>query len=440
MIEREIKLAAEAGIVLPDLTDARPGITVGPTTTLQLDAIYYDTPTLSLARWGVTLRARSGEAGPIWTLKLPVTSHDSELSRHEFTFDEPMGPVPEAVFRATRAYVRSQVLGPVVRLQTERIQFVVALVGQPIATVCDDTVVVDAAAEPVSMFREVEVELTDTSSAEAVEAIVERLRSAGCRDDEAPVPKVVRALGPRAFEAPDVVISKVRKHATVGLLVRHTLSKSVTQLIGQHAKVCAGDDCEAVRQFRATVRRLRSDLRTFAPLLAEDSTTWLGDELGWLESEVGIVGDADLLAERLRSRLPRVPDQDAKYVGTLSRHLTAVRKDAFEHVVATLAADRYVALLDSLVDVARAPRLAAEPPGLADRSGRPIFIDIAREAWRSLSRAVDALAPDTPDDAYHALSDLSQRARYVDRNGGTLERQGCPAVRPSPRRRSIRAQ
>ncbi len=50
MIEREFKLAVEAGIVLPDLTDAVPGLIVGPKVTLQLDAVYYDTPSLALAR------------------------------------------------------------------------------------------------------------------------------------------------------------------------------------------------------------------------------------------------------------------------------------------------------------------------------------------------------------------------------------------------------
>ena len=161
MIEREYKLAAEAGILLPDLTGSVAGVVAGPKTTLQLDAVYYDTPTLALARWGVTLRSRSGEPGPIWTLKLPVSSSDAELSRHEFMFDAPPGPVPHTVRRAVKAYTRSEVLGPVVRLQTERTEFVVDLDGRSLAKLCDDTVVADGAAEPISVFREIEVELID---------------------------------------------------------------------------------------------------------------------------------------------------------------------------------------------------------------------------------------------------------------------------------------
>ncbi|HEY4610015.1 MAG TPA: CYTH domain-containing protein, partial [Ilumatobacteraceae bacterium] len=72
MIEREIKLAADVGISMPDLADVLPGAEMGPVAVVHLDAVYYDTPTLSLARAGLTLRSRTGETGPIWTLKLPT--------------------------------------------------------------------------------------------------------------------------------------------------------------------------------------------------------------------------------------------------------------------------------------------------------------------------------------------------------------------------------
>ena len=413
MLEREFKLAAEVGTVLPDLVDAAPGLTVGPMSVVQLDAVYYDTPTLALARWGVTLRSRSGEAGPVWTLKLPVATEDSEMSRNELTFDEPLGPVPSAVRQAVCAYARSQPLGPVVRLQTERTQFVVELDGQPVAKVCDDVVVAQGAAEPVDVFREVEVELAnDASAPDVIGVIIDRLRQAGCRDDEPAVPKALRALGPRAFDPPDVVVARIGKRANVAQLVRHCLAKSVSQLIDQHARVCVGDDPEALHQFRVAARRLRSDLRTFAPLLDREWTKWLRDELGWLGSEVGSGRDADVLAERLRSQLTRLPDTDAKTAGNLLQRLADTRSAAFEHVVVTLAEERYVVLLDALVDAARQPRFT-NTGSLADRRARPIVAALARKPWRRLRRAVDDLEPDSPDSAFHAVRILSKRARYA---------------------------
>lgn len=413
MIEREIKLSADVGVVLPDLAEAAGNLTLGPKSIVQLDAVYYDTPTLALARWGVTLRSRSGEAGPVWTLKLPMAAIDSELSRHELMFDDPIGPVPMAVRRAVRAYTRSEVLGPVVRLHTERTQFVIELDGQPVAKVCDDTVVADGAAEPVNVFREIEVELAnDTAAPDVIDDIIAQLRSAGCRDDEPPVPKALRALGSRAFDPPDVIVPRIGKKATVAQLVRYCLAKSVTQLIDQHARVCVGDDPEALHQFRVAARRLRSDLRTFAPLLDRHWTTWLRDELGWLGSAVGVGRDSDVLAARLRSQLRRLPDKDAKAVGGLLRRLAETTSDAFQHVLSILDDDRYVLLLEALVDGARQPQFATAGTA-ADRVARPIVVTLARKPWRRLRRSVDAVAPDSPDEAYHAIRILAKRARYA---------------------------
>lgn len=413
MIEREIKVAADPSVVLPDLTNVVPGLTVGPTEILQLDAVYYDTPTLALARWGVTLRSRSGEPGDIWTLKLPVRVVDSELSRHEYTFDDPIGSVPMAASQAVRAFTRSQALGPVIHLHTERTQFSLALDGTPLALVCDDTVVADGTTEPIDVFREIEVELDEDSPPDVVDAVVERLRAVGCSSDTSPVPKALRALGSRAFEPPDVTIPKVDKQATVSTVVRHALATSVVQLIGHHAGVCVGDDPEQLHQLRVAARRLRSDLRTFAPLLDDDSVTWLRDELSWLGTEIGIGRDADVLAARLRSQLKKLPDHDAKSVDSLLLRLAETMSQAFAHVIKTLSSDRYVSLLDALVDVCRDPRFATDPSGLADRRARPVVLPLVRKPWRHLRRAVGDLVPGAPDTALHAIRILAKRARYA---------------------------
>ncbi len=210
MIEREVKLAADAGVVLPDLAAAIAGLTVGSASTVHLDAIYYDTPTLSLARSGVTLRSRTGEPGAAWTLKLPVTTEGSKVSRDELMFDGPIGQVPATVSRAARGYVRSQTLGPVVRLHTERIQIPLGVDGSPLATICDDRVVMNGPVEPTGMFREIEVELAEGSERpEAIDVVVSCLLAAGCTVPDAPVGKAIRALGPQALEPPDVDHSQI---------------------------------------------------------------------------------------------------------------------------------------------------------------------------------------------------------------------------------------
>jgi CHAD domain-containing protein len=413
-IEREIKLIADVDVVLPDFTEVLPGLTVGPTSTLQLSAVYYDTPTLSMARSGVTLRARTGEPGPIWTLKLPAPADGSALSRYEHTFDEPLGPIPFAARQAARAYIRSQRLDPVVRLQSERSQYALELEGEAFATVCDDRVVSDGGTEPVASFREIEVEFAGRrAKRKEVEAIRSRLRVAGCREDEAPVPKAVRALGPRAFEAPDVVLTSVDKRATNRMLIRHVISNSVRPLVDHYGGVWIGDDPEELHQFRVAARRLRSDLRTFAVLLDHNSTIWLRDELSWLGGEVGMGRDTDVMTERLRSQMARLPADDAASVDRLVQRLADTAVEARRHVIDALASDRFIVLLEALVIAASEPRFAAESAGLAEQSAKPHIVDLIDKPWRRLSRAVDALKPDSPDAAFHAVRIRSKRARYA---------------------------
>ena len=88
-VEREAKLVAPAGLALPDLAGLIPGATAVALSDAHLDAIYYDTADLRLARSGITLRHRTGEPGPAWTVKLPEDSRGPSLARHEIRFDGP---------------------------------------------------------------------------------------------------------------------------------------------------------------------------------------------------------------------------------------------------------------------------------------------------------------------------------------------------------------
>lgn len=412
-VEREIKLTAEVDFVLPDLVNVVDGLTVAPASQLHLDAVYYDTPTLAMARHGVTLRCRIGEPGAAWTLKIESGERGPGMSRHEHLFDEPPGEVPVAARQAVRALTRDQSLGPVVRLHTERAESTLALDGRPLLKVCDDIVTAEGATVKVSSFREIELELIEGhGSAKLAKTVRAALLAAGC-DDRAPLAKAIRALGPRALEPPDVERVAVGKRATTHEFVSGVIGKSVTQLIDHHAGVSLGEDPEDLHLFRVSARRLRSDLRTFSALLDQRWTTGLRDELAWLGGEVGLGRDADVLAERLRAQMKQLPKEDGSAVERLLQRLTENSSEARRHVVAALEADRYVALLDALVDAARAPRFAADRPGLADSPARSTVVPLVRKPWRRLRRAAQSLTAESPDSAFHAVRIRGKRARYA---------------------------
>src|ERR1700680_3664755 len=122
MLEREVKLGAGPAFHLPDLSGVVDGVTVTPPEAVRLETVYYDTPDLRLARWGVSLRHRAGEG---WTLKLPPATvagspQGALLERDELVFQGGAKKPPQAAVDIVRAYVRKAELVPVARLSTLR--------------------------------------------------------------------------------------------------------------------------------------------------------------------------------------------------------------------------------------------------------------------------------------------------------------------------------
>src|SRR2546427_12893836 len=116
-LEREVKLAAWGGFTVPPLDDVGPDVSVAPLKTKKLDATYYDTRDLRLARAGVSLRHRAGDDPP-WTVKLPEGDRGPGMSRHEIPFEGPVGTIPPPAAALVRAYARSAPLEAVARLKT----------------------------------------------------------------------------------------------------------------------------------------------------------------------------------------------------------------------------------------------------------------------------------------------------------------------------------
>ncbi len=84
-VEREVKLAVARAFRLPPLDTLVEGATALARPRRELEATYYDTADLSLIRSGVTLRHRTGEPGPSWTVKLPGTTSRQTPDRPELS-------------------------------------------------------------------------------------------------------------------------------------------------------------------------------------------------------------------------------------------------------------------------------------------------------------------------------------------------------------------
>ena len=373
-----------------------------------LMAVYYDTADLRLARWGVTVRHRTGD-GTGWTVKLPEGEDGPALVRRELTFDGPPGAMPDDAAALILAYARETPLVPVARIRTVRTGVdLLDREGAVVAEVVDDDVSVLDGDQVSTRFREVEVELGERPPAGLLDTIVARLREAGAGPPDA-TPKVIRALGARAQEPPEVAPVTLGKKPTAADLVRQAISAAVDRIMRHDPGVRIGDDPEDVHQARVGTRRLRSDLRTFGPLLDEEWLEPLREELRWLAGALGAVRDADVMIERLRRQAATLPEPDTAALAPIFRRLAKERDQARDDLVAALRSPRYVALLERLVSAAREPacRKAAAKPA-AD-----VIPDLVAGPWRKLRKAVKGLADTPADSELHRVRILAKRTRYA---------------------------
>ena len=406
-VEHEIKLLAPEDLALPELTGTVPGLIAGPASSQAQDATYYDTSSLALARWGVTLRSRTEADATVWTLKVPATrGRGHALSRHEYLFAGPPGLVPVEAKRAVLGYVRSQPLRIAVRTHTERRTAELQIDGLAVAMLCDDRVSGSRGRWGIVPFRQIEVELADGSGQDVLERIRSVLIDAGCDATAPPGAKAIGVLGRRAELPPDVVVPSIGKRGGAIDLLHFALASSVKIMVSQHVGVVAGDEPEALHQFRVAIRRLRSDLKMFAEVLDPEWASHLAAELKWLGGSGGSGRDFDVLLAHLQRRSSAVPDEDRPAMATLIAELQHSGGALREDLLATLGSDRYLALLNALVAAAAAPVLA--PPYQL-----PTPVQLARKPWRRLSMAVEAVGRDGSDDALHALRILTKRARYA---------------------------
>ena len=413
MLEREVKLGAGPAFHLPDLSGVVEGAAAAPVETVRLETVYYDTPDLRLARWGVSLRRRSGEG---WTLKLPPPPATAGgqavvLERDELGFEGGSRRPPQAALAIVRAYVRRAELVPVARLSTVRRR--VRLVdsgGARIGEVVDDEVSVRDGRRVAARFREIEVEAPAVNGSDdgIMSPLVGVLRRAGAGAPD-PTPKYVRAIGPRAHEPPEVWPQPIPPDAPARDVVRSALAEPIASLLRHDPLIRAGRDPEEVHQARVATRKLRSNLRTFAPLLDPEWSESLRSELGWLAMGLGAVRDREVLLDRLRARAAGLPAADARSAAALLAGLAAEIEVLRGRLMSDLDSDRYVELLEQLVQSAQSP---VTSPAAEERA-TAVLPALAGGPWKRLRTSVRQL-PDVPSDPeLHRIRILAKRARYA---------------------------
>jgi CHAD domain-containing protein len=219
----------------------------------------------------------------------------------------------------------------------------------------------------------------------------------------------VRALGLEAGVVHEVSIPETWPEDPAVQAVRLAIARSVSALVRHDAGVRTDEDVEDVHQMRVATRRLRSHLRTLAPLLEPDWAEGLLADLRWLAGELGRVRDADVLAQRLRASAAELAPPDRQIAKDLLDRLTESRRGDRLRLLESLRSQRYLELVDRLVEAARSPRVLPAARGPA----RAVLPPLARRRWKRLRRQVGDSGPEPSVEDLHAVRIRAKHARYA---------------------------
>ena len=411
--EREIERKYDVDDLasVPDLRDL-PGVSrVSDAVVHHLEAAYFDTPDLDLARNAITLRRRTGGDDEGWHLKLPL---DGDRYEVHAPLSRGVALPPAALRRIVHAAVRDTALVRVVTLSTEReVRSVHGDDGALLAVVCDDKVAAvhhDPDGDRAQAWREWELELHHGRSRFAERADA-RLRAAGARDP-GHASKLVKALA--LAPAPRTKGVKAGKRLSEHELLQRRLSGLVAEMARLDPLVRA-DAPDAVHQMRVACRRLRATLATFAKSFDHDAVDGVRAELTWLIEVLSAPRDLEVLRARLGDLVAAQPrhlvrGRPDQWIGS---QLRAAHRAAHRDAAAAMASDRYLNLVDTLRGWSLAPTWAKR----ADRPARDRLTRALDREWERLARAVataDAGSGTAPHaELLHDVRKAAKRTRYA---------------------------
>lgn len=190
--------------------------------------------------------------------------------------------------------------------------------------------------------------------------------------------------------------------------LRAALDTRLRALLAHDPGTRVGEDPEELHQMRVAVRRMRAMLKAARPLLERAWADDLRAELGWLGRALGPVRDADVLVERLRGHALAFDDAGRRSVEILIGALVAEREAARAEMLSVLESRRYTALLRQLA--AAVSRPLPRPRG---DSAAPPLIDLVRQEYRRLLKAVHNAGENPSDEVLHTMRIDGKRLRYT---------------------------
>ena len=403
--ERDDKYDADADFAVPDFADVVPPGGKVDKDTVTLHSEYFDTSARDLLAHHVSLRRRSGDLGGEWRLKVPDHKAHTEIRLPLITDDA----VPDELANLVSGVALGKPVHPVVTVSTVRRRHrILDADGNLLAELSDDTVKTTAAgacaweAAIAANWREVLVELGAAGDRTLLRKIGKRLTRAGARPSQYSS-KLSRALAPHGTGGSVTSgADPVRESLTA------YLDTQVQEIVGGDVQLRRGLD--PIHPTRVAIRRFRSTLRVFRPLLDPDAGAHLDEELSWYAGVLGEVRDREVQRARFVAAVTDLPEEQVlgPVTARIESDLLAEQLRYRAEVTATLDTERYRAVLAELARWRTAPPLTDDA-----RSGATVLKKAARKARRKADRRLASALDDGDDEGLHRARKAAKRARYA---------------------------
>ena len=352
---------------------------------------YYDTAGGRLGRAGFILRRRVEKGKGTW--QLTVTNNGAS----SLEVEAPGGPAvpPEQLQELLLAASAGFSLAPVARLRTRTSGLRIKEGRHSLAKVNVSSVAVLEGSRVLRRFCEIDLEPL-AADRKQFGRIEKALRKAGAKpaDDLPRLARAVETEGPEELPAPTPALEQLRMF----------FREQYARILAHDPGVRLGSNPEDLHQLRVAARRLRSVLRTAAPLLESSWVDRLREELSWLGGELGPSRDCNVLLAHLRQEAAELDPSDRRALKPVFDKLEQAGEDARHQALAALRGERYFGLLASLEGAAAAP-----PPG----EGNGSLVSAARSEFDRLAKAMKKLADEPSDENTHGARIKSKRARYA---------------------------
>jgi CHAD domain-containing protein len=379
------------------------GYRVESTPSRQSTRSLFDTGDRRLAAGGgeLSLNAHDG-----WRWRRGTLGHPKLISR-EWTAP-PDAPQPQ-LLDWTRAYRRGRpVAERTVVIVRSRRHTIRSDGSEPVLTLVEERLDERTTSGATPRLRHLEVAEAGIDSAAAINVV----RNVAVQDAA-----TLTLLSPARSRGAALRIPAPDQTGARDLFARST-TLSLIQWLYFDCELSAGSP-EALRKLRVAMRRLRSDLQTFTPLLDRGWADELRELLGHMAARLGVVRDGEVLADRLAGLVALLPETErpvgVSLVDIASAQLAASRTE----LLGELGEPEYLKVLDRVVGAVASPRW--------NEGDRDVSVErLARRPWRRLRSYVDGV-DDPPSDAQlHRIRILAKRARYA--SDACVPSAGAPAA------------